>query len=91
MFDVVTNVRQSLGNEITVGDPGALSPDKPLQNLVHQPPGGALLSFQLTDRTILCQANRSLDWWKLTSGYQAQLSQWDLNEDGIASTGLRAG
>src|SRR5262245_16612337 len=37
-----------------------------LQNLVHQPPGGAFLSFQLTDGTVLCQANSSQDWWKLT-------------------------
>ena len=37
-----------------------------LQNLVHQPSGGAFLSFQLTDGTVLCQANNSKDWWKLT-------------------------
>ena len=37
-----------------------------LQNLVHQPPGGAFLPFQLTDGTVLFQANSSSDWWKLT-------------------------
>jgi hypothetical protein len=37
-----------------------------LTSLVHQPPGGAFLSLQLTDGTVLCQANRSQDWWKLT-------------------------
>ena len=37
-----------------------------LQNLTHQPPGGAFLSFQLTDGTVFCQANNSKDWWKLT-------------------------
>ena len=37
-----------------------------LRNLTHQPPGGAFLSFQLTDGTVMCQANASQDWWKLT-------------------------
>ena len=37
-----------------------------LQNLVNQPPGGAFLSFQLTDGTVLFQANSLSDWWKLT-------------------------
>src|SRR6266480_1076060 len=37
-----------------------------LRNLTHQPPGGALLSFLLTDGSVMCQANSSSDWWKLT-------------------------
>jgi hypothetical protein len=42
------------------------SPGQTLQNLVHQPPGGAFLPFQLTDGSVMFQANRSQDWWKLT-------------------------
>ena len=41
-------------------------PAQTLQNLVHQPPGGAFLGFQLTDGTVMFQANYSADWWKLT-------------------------
>src|ERR671936_192302 len=37
-----------------------------LTPLVHQSPGGANLAFQLTDGTVLCQANSSQDWYKLT-------------------------
>jgi Kelch motif len=37
-----------------------------LTPLVHQPPGGANLAFQLTDGTVMCQANNSRDWYKLT-------------------------
>jgi hypothetical protein len=37
-----------------------------LTSLVHQPPGGAYLAFQLTDGTVMCQANSEQDWWKLT-------------------------
>lgn len=44
----------------------SLAPAQTLQNLVHQPPGGAFLSFLLTDGTVMCQANISSDWWKLT-------------------------
>ncbi len=44
----------------------SLAPAQTLQNLVHQPPGGAFLSFLLTDGTVMCQANTSSDWWKLT-------------------------
>jgi hypothetical protein len=44
----------------------SLAPAQTLQNLVHQPPGGAFLSFLLTDGTVVCQANVSSDWWKLT-------------------------
>ena len=43
-----------------------LAPAQTLQNLIHQPPGGAYLSFQLTDGTVMCQANNSANWWKLT-------------------------
>jgi hypothetical protein len=44
----------------------SVSPAQTLQSLVHQPPGGAFLAFQLTDGTVMFQANRSQDWWKLT-------------------------
>jgi hypothetical protein len=37
-----------------------------LTALVHQPPGGANLAFQLTDGTVMCQADREQDWYKLT-------------------------
>jgi Kelch motif len=37
-----------------------------LTPLVHQSPGGANLAFQLTDGTVLCQADSSQDWYKLT-------------------------
>jgi Kelch motif len=37
-----------------------------LTPLVHQSPGGANLAFQLTDGTVMCQADSSQDWYKLT-------------------------
>src|SRR6266513_322323 len=37
-----------------------------LTPLVHQSPGGANLAFQLTDGTVMCQANSSQNWYKLT-------------------------
>jgi hypothetical protein len=37
-----------------------------LQNLVHQPPNGAYLPFQLTDGTVMFQGNNEATWWKLT-------------------------
>jgi len=43
-----------------------LSPAQTLTPLVHAPPGGANLAFQMTDGTVMCQANREQDWWKLT-------------------------
>ena len=43
-----------------------MSPAQTLTPLVHPPPGGANLAFQLTDGTVMCQANREQDWWKLT-------------------------
>src|SRR6476661_2171216 len=44
----------------------SLAPAQTLTNLVHPPPGGANLAFQLTDGTIMCQADRQQDWYKLT-------------------------
>lgn len=37
-----------------------------LQRLAHQPPDGALICFQLTDGTVLCQGNADSDWYRLT-------------------------
>ncbi len=37
-----------------------------LKTLVHQPPDGAQLTFQLTDGTVMAQGNGASDWWKLT-------------------------
>ena len=37
-----------------------------LTNLMHQPPDGAGIVFQLTDGTVLAQGNQGQDWWKLT-------------------------
>ncbi len=37
-----------------------------LQRLAHQAPDGALICFQLTDGTVLCQGNSDSDWYKLT-------------------------
>jgi hypothetical protein len=37
-----------------------------LKNLVHQPPDGVVLTFQLTDGTVMAQGNNYSDWWKLT-------------------------
>jgi hypothetical protein len=37
-----------------------------LTNLTHQPPDGALITFQMTDGTVLAQGNGENDWWKLT-------------------------
>ncbi len=34
--------------------------------LEHPAPDGALLTFQLTDGTVLAQGNNLVDWWKLT-------------------------
>ncbi|HVU20712.1 MAG TPA: hypothetical protein VHE09_08270 [Rhizomicrobium sp.] len=34
--------------------------------LTHQPPGGALITFQMTDGTVLAQANSESDWYRLT-------------------------
>jgi len=37
-----------------------------MHNLTHQAPDGALITFQLTDGTVLAQGNAETDWWKLT-------------------------
>jgi hypothetical protein len=36
------------------------------QRLTNQPPGGCILSFQLTDGTVMCQGGGDSDWYKLT-------------------------
>src|SRR5205807_8038826 len=43
-----------------------ISSAQTLTPLVHQSPGGANLDFQLTDGTVMCQANSSQNWYKLT-------------------------
>src|SRR5499427_5991228 len=43
-----------------------ISSAQTLTPLVHQSPGGANLAFQLTDGTVMCQANSSQNWYKLT-------------------------
>ncbi len=37
-----------------------------MKSLTHQPPDGALISFQLTDGTVLVQGNGESDWYRLT-------------------------
>ena len=37
-----------------------------ITQLKHQPPDGAILTFQLTDGTVMAQGNNDSDWWKLT-------------------------
>jgi hypothetical protein len=37
-----------------------------LKQLKHQPPDGAVLTFQLTDGTVMAQGGGDSDWWKLT-------------------------
>jgi len=37
-----------------------------ITRLKHQPPDGALLTFQLTDGTVMAQGGTDSDWWKLT-------------------------
>jgi hypothetical protein len=44
----------------------SLSFSQTLQRLKHQPPDGAILTFQLTDGTVMAQGNGDSDWWKLT-------------------------
>ena len=44
----------------------SLSFAQTIQRLVHQPPNGALLCFQLTDGTVLCQGDGESEWYKLT-------------------------
>jgi hypothetical protein len=44
----------------------SLSLAQTTQRLSHQPPDGCILSFQLTDGTVMCQGNADSDWAKLT-------------------------
>lgn len=37
-----------------------------ITKLTHQPPDGAILTFQMTDGTVVAQGNQDSDWWKLT-------------------------
>jgi hypothetical protein len=43
-----------------------ISSAQTIQRLTHQPPDGALICFQLTDGTVLCQGNSESDWYKLS-------------------------
>ena len=36
------------------------------KNLAHQPPDGAVVTFQMTDGTVIAQGGNDSDWWKLT-------------------------
>lgn len=44
----------------------AVSVAQSLTRLKHQPPDGAILTFQLTDGTVMAQGGADSDWWKLT-------------------------
>jgi hypothetical protein len=44
---------------------GASSLAQTLTTLVHQPPDGIQITFQLTDGTVMAQGNKLSDWWKL--------------------------
>ncbi len=44
----------------------SLSLSQTITRLNHQPPGGAILTFQLTDGTVMAQGNNDSSWWKLT-------------------------
>jgi hypothetical protein len=44
----------------------SLSLAQTITRLNHQPPGGAILTFQLTDGTVMAQGNNDSSWWKLT-------------------------
>ena len=37
-----------------------------IQRLTHQPPNGAILCFQLTDGSVICQGGGESEWYKLT-------------------------
>jgi hypothetical protein len=43
-----------------------LSLAQTITRLNHQSPGGAILTFQLTDGTVIAQGNNDSSWWKLT-------------------------
>jgi hypothetical protein len=44
----------------------SISTAQTLTRLNHQPPDGALLTFQLTDGTVMAQGGGDSDWWRLT-------------------------
>ncbi|MGA8866609.1 MAG: hypothetical protein WB510_06550 [Candidatus Sulfotelmatobacter sp.] len=44
----------------------SLALSQTIQRLSHQPPDGAILTFQLTDGTVIAQGGADSDWWKLT-------------------------
>jgi hypothetical protein len=37
-----------------------------IQQLTHSAPDGVVLSYQLTDGTVMAQGGNDSDWWKLT-------------------------
>ena len=37
-----------------------------ITRLAHQPPDGAIITFQLTDGTVMAQGNSESHWWRLT-------------------------
>ncbi|HEV2380725.1 MAG TPA: kelch repeat-containing protein [Terriglobia bacterium] len=45
---------------------GSVSRAQTVQRLTHQPPNGDALEFQLTDGTVMVQADGESDWYKLT-------------------------
>ena len=60
------HVRSSLALALLVLAVSSTSLAQTLKRLSHQPPDGAFLGFQLTDGTVLFQANGESDWYKLT-------------------------
>ena len=44
----------------------SVSLSQTLTQLKHQPPDGAILTFQMTDGTVMAQGGNDSDWWKLT-------------------------
>jgi hypothetical protein len=56
----------SLAIIILVLGASGLLPAQTLQTLVHQPPGGAGISFLLTDGTVMSQGNQLSNWVRLT-------------------------
>jgi hypothetical protein len=43
-----------------------ISTAQTITRLKHQPPDGAILTFQITDGTVMAQGGGDSDWWKLT-------------------------
>ncbi len=58
-------LRRSLLAALLAALPG-LAPAQTLQQLKHQPPNGAQLTFLLTDGTVLAQAYNNSDFWVLS-------------------------